>query len=73
MEVPDDANGFVYDGNFYLSKHTDEVPCPNGGIFDGSNCLVYRMPAGHSGRLEDGDFIIDASCERVPYEAGTGY
>ena len=73
MEVPDDANGFVYDSNFYLSKHTDEVPCPNGGIFDGSNCLVYRMPAGHSGRLEDGDFIIDASCERVPYEAGTGY
>jgi len=73
MKVPDGANGFIYDDNFYLSKNTDADPCPYGGLFDGANCKIYEMPAGHSGRLEGDDFIINPSCERIPYEAGTGY
>ena len=73
MQVPDGANGFIYDDNFYLSKNTDADPCPYGGLFDGANCKVFQMPSGHSGRLEGDDFIINPSCERIPYEAGTGY
>jgi hypothetical protein len=73
ISVPEAANGFMFDGNFYLSKHTDADPCPHGGIFDGSNCLVYRMPLGHSGALQDGNFVLNPVCERVPYFQGTGY
>ena len=73
MFIPEGRVGFVHDGNFYLTTHSDADPCPKGGLFDGSNCWVYRMPQDHFGAWENGTFVLDPVCDRVPYFEGTGH
>ena len=42
MKVPDGANAFIYNDNFYFSKNTDADPCPYGGLFDGAGVKFFR-------------------------------